>query len=615
MTNQEYSQLVDHFTDLWRNSPQKYQRAIDVFALLGISVLVLAAGIAIALILFMHVWTVIAGCIILYSIITSIFYRPGPPEGINVNRADAPLLFEDVDSLARQLGARKCDGIRLDFDFNAAAVQYHRWGIVGPVRNYVQLGMPLLDAMGRQHIRSTIAHEIGHLMLKHGIKARRSYAMARMYRAICENVSGFAWYLLGPFANWYLPRFYARLQPLSLRSEFEADALEVRVSSPKIAAESLCLLTVGVDRMEAAIKAFSEQEAVDEAEALADKTFEYLRSWPQEYAKRTIDLAMKGVTDTEGTHPALAERLQAIGSGAVSPEPVLVSASEEYFGAKRKDFARSAANWYLEQDDDFSGYVKSMREARLKVANLRERIEQGDANQQEVEEYVRAVGLLHGPVDARPIAEAFIDRFPSSAALYYYRGISRLDEDDASAVADLQMAAHLDEGSQAAIFEAIYRSLLARGRSEEAAEFRSKRDGFLDAIEARYDSRRSISKEQDYEPSRFNDEEIEKIRLVLSRVSSIDCAYLARRITSDSPVVLFDLAVFPRKRRVIADGDALTRRIESDLADIGKAKTVFFGPWLREEVRARLFAIDGSKIYERDSYLAKKKEESNSASS
>lgn len=358
MTSKEYSKLVDYYTEIWRRSPEKYRRKIGWYAWLGVIVLVISFALAVALIAIMHVWTVVAGLIILYSIVRAVVYRPEAVEGIPIERHHSPELFADVDAVSEQLGARKCDGIRLNFDFNAYARQFHRWGIIGPLRNYVILGIPLLDVMGRDQTRSTIAHEIGHLILRHGARSRRWYAMSEMYTSMQRHLSGgVIWYLFAPFVNWYLPRFHAMLQPNTLQSEFDADAMESRVTSPEIACESLCLLSIGSRQYYSALKEHCAEAAVTGEQSptrLADTMYRAARDWTAEDAQSALERALRAATDVEGTHPALAERLAALGGAPIVPQPVTSSASDFYLGTARRDFAILAAQSFVENSEEYA---------------------------------------------------------------------------------------------------------------------------------------------------------------------------------------------------------------------------------------------------------------------
>ena len=159
MKSTEYSRLVDIYAAKWKQDPRAYGRQLAWFSYVGVTVLILTVIISILFIVSLKLFLVILGIIILHSFAKAIFFKPEGVWGKPITRQMAPKLWEDVDEASRFLGAKKCDGVLVDYELNAAAVQFHRWGLVGPITNYVVLGIPLMDSMGREHIRSTLAHE------------------------------------------------------------------------------------------------------------------------------------------------------------------------------------------------------------------------------------------------------------------------------------------------------------------------------------------------------------------------------------------------------------------------------------------------------------------------
>ncbi|MEO7453940.1 MAG: M48 family metalloprotease [Fimbriimonadales bacterium] len=466
MKSTEYSKLVDEFTLKWKSSPSEFQKSIDRFALLGIVVLVVAFVLGILLILTLRIWLMIVGCLILYSIVRAIFYRPEKMPGLPVLRKDAPLLFDDVEEIGRNLGAPGCHGVYVDFSFNAAAIQFHTFGIVGPMRNYVLVGIPLMDALSREHVRSTLAHEIGHLMLKHGDRTRKWYAISEMYSAIYENLSGgLAWYLFGPFTKWYLPRFHARLQPVSLRSEFEADAKEAEVTSPKTAGEALCYLAIGAGRTEDSIQAYCLQSVSSDVRPidLAKSVHGSLREWTPEEAEECLTDALLAVTDVESTPPALAERIAALGAEPVCPVPAALSASEEYFGEKRIDIAASVAAEFVATSPYYEDLKDRLKHSIEVEGSLEERIVGSSETEDEAVRYVYAKGNLMGRRAAKDLTQAYVEKYPASAPLQYYYGLSLLSDGDDAGIDALVRSAQLSGGKQGSIYDAIYQYYLSKG--------------------------------------------------------------------------------------------------------------------------------------------------------
>ncbi|MFF2775676.1 M48 family metallopeptidase [Streptomyces sp. NPDC058052] len=84
------------------------------------------------------------------------------PGGVLVTEADEPRLWAAVRELAREVGTRAPDEIRLTAEVNAAVSEDARFlGIVGGVRR-LYVGLPLLTGLDEAGLRAVLAHELGH---------------------------------------------------------------------------------------------------------------------------------------------------------------------------------------------------------------------------------------------------------------------------------------------------------------------------------------------------------------------------------------------------------------------------------------------------------------------
>ncbi|SEC63263.1 M48 family metallopeptidase [Streptomyces sp. TLI_105] len=88
--------------------------------------------------------------------------RDEEPGGLLVTEADEPRLWATVRELAREVGTRAPDEIRLTADVNAAVTEDARLlGLVGGVRR-LYLGLPLAAGLDEAGLRAVLAHELGH---------------------------------------------------------------------------------------------------------------------------------------------------------------------------------------------------------------------------------------------------------------------------------------------------------------------------------------------------------------------------------------------------------------------------------------------------------------------
>jgi Zn-dependent protease with chaperone function len=167
----------------------------------------------------------------------SIRTRPEPLHGLIVAPHDAPELWALVHHLAVEVGTRTPDEIRLVPEVNAAVSEDVKLlGLIGG-RRRLYLGMPLLQALSVDQLRSVVAHELGHYSGKH----TRLGAVAYRGRLAIGHTIG----RIGPWnpVGWTF-RGYARLYLLvdnaaSRRQELDADRASVRVAGPEVAAAAL----------------------------------------------------------------------------------------------------------------------------------------------------------------------------------------------------------------------------------------------------------------------------------------------------------------------------------------------------------------------------------------
>jgi Zn-dependent protease with chaperone function len=168
--------------------------------------------------------------------------RPEPPHGLPIGPEHSPALWSTVHELAGAVGTRMPDEIRLIPEVNAAVMEESRLlGLVGG-RRYLYIGLPLLQAMRVDQLRSVIAHELGHYSRRH---TRLGAVAYRGRLAIGGTLSR-----IGPYnvAGWIF-KAYGNLYVLTdnvvvRRQEYEADQASVRVAGRAAAASALQELPV-----------------------------------------------------------------------------------------------------------------------------------------------------------------------------------------------------------------------------------------------------------------------------------------------------------------------------------------------------------------------------------
>ncbi|QKV97748.1 M48 family metalloprotease [Streptomyces sp. NA02950] len=176
--------------------------------------------------------------------------RPaGPPAGtVWVSRRGAPALWAVVEELARAVGTRRPDHIRLTSEVNASVTEDASFLGLVPGSRTLYLGLPLLAGLPPAELRAVLAHELGHYSRRHnrfGALAHRGSAGLDAARQAIRDASAandlVRMYAGGPQA---LVGLYARVfrrltRPVRRRQELEADREAARVAGADTVAGAL----------------------------------------------------------------------------------------------------------------------------------------------------------------------------------------------------------------------------------------------------------------------------------------------------------------------------------------------------------------------------------------
>lgn len=173
-------------------------------------------------------------------------YGASRPEGVAVTREQAPRLHDMVGEVADALGIPIPDQILIYHEFNAFAAQRTTFArrLSRRTYNYLGIGLPLMLASTPEFLKSTVAHELGHLLGNDGCRAQRTSHVTSLWNRVLErsmrlrianfHLAGFA-----AFYQWYIPLLTAYLVTLSRKQELDADQAEVRICSPGSGASAL----------------------------------------------------------------------------------------------------------------------------------------------------------------------------------------------------------------------------------------------------------------------------------------------------------------------------------------------------------------------------------------
>lgn len=465
MTDAQFEALVAKLEDRARSNPAAYRFRVLLLALLGNAYLGMVLLVIVALLLasLASITVLKAGGIkltivvaaFLWMILKALWVTVDPPRGAEVKARQAPDLFAMIDELRRNLGAPPFHHVLITDDFNAGVVQLPRLGIFGWPRNYLLIGLPLMKAMTLDQFKAVLAHEFGHLAKGHGRMSnwiyRQRLRWSRLVTTLEANRSR-GNFLFKPFLNWFAPYFNAYSFPLARANEYEADAASARLTSPQAAAEALTSVNV--------VGNYLEEHYWPQIHKMADDLpqpgFAPYSNLNQRVAadledprtQRWLDQAMARKTSLADTHPALTDRLKAIGETPRLAPPLPDQSADRLLGSALEQFAEGCDRRW--QDGILPSWQKRHREVqegRRRLAELNAQHDNG-AELSLQDAYDRAV-LTESMGNDGELAIAQLrtlhERAPDNAFICFGLGARLLAHDDEKGGALVEHAMRLDE--------------------------------------------------------------------------------------------------------------------------------------------------------------------------
>ncbi|MGH9360615.1 MAG: M48 family metallopeptidase, partial [Thermoanaerobaculia bacterium] len=180
MSDAEFEALVGRLEEGALRRPGAYRRKVLGLAVLGygyvlaVLAILLAALAGLAVLLLRGtgraaIFKLAAFlAVLVWVVLRALWVRLEPPQGLRLTPERAPRLFAELEGLRQALDAPPLHAVLFNRDFNASIAQVPRLGGLGWHRNFLTLGLPLLQALSPEQLRAVLAHEWGHLSRTHG---------------------------------------------------------------------------------------------------------------------------------------------------------------------------------------------------------------------------------------------------------------------------------------------------------------------------------------------------------------------------------------------------------------------------------------------------------------
>ena len=601
ITQQEFDDLVDRLEREAERAPGLYRLKLGAFATLGyfyiLGILVLLLGAAAAV-----VGAIIAGktaillklviplVVLMGLVLKSLWVKLEAPKGLSLGRREHPQLFETIEGVRRAARAPTAHQVLLTNDLNAAIVQVPRLGLFGWQKNYLILGLPLLQILSLDEFKAVLAHEFGHLSGAHGRFGAWIYRVRAGWSRLNDSLQTtehWGQFLFVPFFNWYAPRFAAYSFVQARRQEYEADGLAAQTVGAEPLANALVRLRLKAEDLERSYWP-SVFKAADDHPTPAGAPYRGLMSperrgfLPQ--APEQLRQALEHQTSTADTHPCLRERIAALGHQAEVPSEPAAGAAEALFGNKLGELV---AHFDREWSDAVAAWWRSRHEhvttSRAKLAALAAR-PRDQLNDLELDEYALLIEEFDDPTKAFELYKHLVlERDAKRGAKYAYARLL-LEQDSPTAIALLEEVMRDMPEATLPACDLIVGYLRAHGRHQDTQPYIDRyyaREQYEHKVRA---ARENLRVDDTWLPPALSAQSHAALAEALAKhASEIASAYLVRKQMPQSEPPLHVVGVLRRTNMLQRDSlEANQRLIQQLAADTTTNEEILF-IWLNAD--------------------------------
>jgi Zn-dependent protease with chaperone function len=579
MDADRFKQLVSRLEAESASAPMSYRLKVAALTLLGFAILallfasvgfglVVLVGIAVALLFSggsalllllklgkLLIFLAIPLWFLVKSGVKALFVRLPAPLGREITRADAPALFGVLDSMRSQMRGPRFHHVLVIDEVNAAVSQRPAFGLVGWPRNYLLLGLPLLEGLSPDEALAVVGHEYGHLAGSHGHFSAFIYRLRHTWGTVqthTDQIQGWLGRMVAPLIRWYAPYFNAYTFVLARADEYQADAASARLVGAAQTASALKRVNMVMPRHQR----FMEQ-TYDRITQQATPPTDLLLRWAEEAtaplasvdAERWLGQALDREGHYTDSHPTLRARLAALAASAEQaqePPPALAgpSAAQAWLGTLADTLrAEFQARWSEQVSGPWAERHEQAQQQRQRLIALRA---QPTLDADETLELLKLRLNLEPEADLRGPLAAFNAEHAHNAPGLFLEGRVRLDHGEREGLALLDRACALDPEAIKPACQAAWTFLLQQ-REPAAAEVYAERWRARDALETlRGQQLENLDPKDRFTAHGLSDAQLTAVRGLLTgpacaRVAEV---YLARRvITADPSAVQWILGV------------------------------------------------------------------------
>lgn len=562
MNDRQFDALVGKLEGQAQQNPGRYKLKVLLLATLGnayiammlLAIVAILVGLCayIMVLKALGVKLIILAGFFLWMVLKALWVKIEPPAGTPVDEAQAPELFAMVNGLRRQLGAPPFHHVLITDDFNAGVMQSPRLGLFGWSRNYLLLGLPLMKTLTTDQFKAVLAHEFGHLAKGHGRMSNWIYRQRLRWSRLLDVLDtddSWGGLLFKPFLKWFAPFFSAYTFPMARANEYQADAIAAKLTSSRTAAEALTSVNVVgsflAEKYWPGIHRHADEHPQPSFAPYSGMGHGVTTELDEASANVWLEQAMAEKTDSADTHPALTDRLNAIGESPRLHLPVAGHTADRLLGSMLAVVTENFdQRWRDAVSPSWEERHREVQDGRRQLAELDARADAG-AELTVQEAYDRAnltESIGHNADDALAQFQALHERAPDDALVCFSLGARLLSRNDAGGCALIEHTMCLDENATANCCELLRDYHWRNEHPDEAHAWHQRLVERVALQEAATRERNGVSIHDRFERHGLPDEDLAALRSALRSIPGLRRAYLVRKRVehlSHSPCFVF----------------------------------------------------------------------------
>lgn len=556
-----------------KRDPEAYRTKLRNMALLGygfLAAILLTVGLLVFIVLNAALGNIFIFAFLLKSklifillplmwvMVSALFVKLEEPEGIEIKSGECPRLWAELEALQESLGTPEIDKVVITPDLNAGISQIPRFGITGPSRNILILGIDLLLCLSPDQARAVLAHEFAHLSNNHSRFSNWIYRLRRMWgsvEAAFENYRIFGVGLIRRFLNWYAPRFQGYSFVLARDNEYEADAQAVSLTSAETMASALVhaemYATLAQEYFWQPLfkQAYTNQQPPNDIYMRLNEFYSTLPGISPLEKKRHVQQALTRDTHFADTHPRLLERLKAIRQPGKFEEKE-IDAAKYWLGNKRGQLLKQFSAWWINaHQDNWRAFNEEASHGRARVKEIEARMPDL-RTREEMWQLASFTEKFLPDLDSIPHYVAYHRKYRQDPKGMFALGRLLLEKGNEKGVQFLTQSLKRDAYRISAL-ECIWDFYRRRGDQQQAEHWLRKLEAAGDDHARASRERQSLSSDDrffkpDLSPEQFN--EAESIVNQLNRACDVDVVWIAQKEVinlKEIPLLIFAIDGVP----------------------------------------------------------------------